>query len=90
MGGGQVNARKALKNRAFVGPVPAYIDPTLYSLWGKKRAFPRPILPKGRKTLVAESVGIDEIYCFVDFVGRGYGIWFWRISVIVVGALPPG
>ena len=56
----------------------------------KKRAFPRPILPKDRKTLVVESVGIDEIYGFVDFVGRGYGIWFWRISVIVVGALPPG
>ncbi|MBR3923909.1 MAG: hypothetical protein IKJ45_12400, partial [Kiritimatiellae bacterium] len=56
----------------------------------KKRAFPRPILPKDRKTLVVESVGIYEIYGLVDFVGRGYGIWFWRISVIVVGALPPG
>ena len=73
-----------------MGPVPAYIDPTLYSLRGKKRTLPRPILPKDRKPLVVESVGIDEIYGFVDFVGRGYGIWFWRISVIVVGALPPG
>ena len=73
-----------------MGPVPAYIDPTLYSLRGKKRTLPRPILLKDRKPLVVESVGIDEIYGFVDFVGRGYGIWFWRISVIVVGALPPG
>ena len=55
-----------------------------------KEPFPRPILPKDRKTLVVESVGIYEIYGLVDFVGRGYGIWFWRISVIVVGALPPG
>ena len=65
-GCGRIDVRKALKNQAFVGPVPAYIDPTLYSLRGKKRTLPRPILPKDRKTLVVESVGIYEIYGLVD------------------------